>query len=353
MSGEAGTCTRCGAATRPDRPDAKLCVECDLKKIAPEAMKFWGDIFGPQFAGIFGPESDDHDVVDMDDDDLYAACRTGGSRATKREMAARREAVYRITGEVQPCSVRQVFYQATVHGIVEKSEAGYEKVQRMLVELRRAKKIPYGWISDNTRWQIKPTTYDSITDALESTAAVYRRAVWSDVDAYVEVWLEKDALSGVVNRMTSKYDVPLMVARGFSSLTFLHSSAEYINEIGKPVFIYHLGDDDPSGVLAGKKIEQTLRELAPDAEIHFKRIAVTVDQIAKWQLPSRPTKDSTHAKGWRRDSVELDAIHPDNLRGLVEDAILRHLPKHQMDVLKVAEDSEREMLQMFAKKAAA
>src|ERR1017187_4959165 len=115
---------------------------------------------------------------------FYAACPTK-KRATKFEMATRNEALIRIVNEVAPCTVRQVFYQATVHSVVEKTEAGYDKVQRALVDLRRSGRIPYRQITDNTRWQIKPTTFDSVADALEQTAALYRRAVWSDVNAYV------------------------------------------------------------------------------------------------------------------------------------------------------------------------
>ena len=113
------------------------------------------------------------------------------------------------------------------------------------------------------------------------------------------------------------YDVPLMVARGYASLSFLHSAAEAINELDVPAFIYHLGDYDPSGVNAGEKIEETLRELAPDAEIIFERIAVTPEQIEEWSLPTRPTKASdSRAKAFGSDiSVELDAIAPDLLRG--------------------------------------
>jgi hypothetical protein len=110
-----------------------------------------------------------------------------------------------------------------------------------------------------------------------------------------------------------------------------------------PTFIYHLGDFDPSGVNAGEKIEATLHELAPDAEIIFKRLAVTRTQISRWRLPTRPTKKSdTRAKGFGEISVELDAIDPNQLRDLVQQAIERHLPPQQYEVLKAAEESERE-----------
>ncbi|MGH7106804.1 MAG: hypothetical protein ACREFT_09875 [Acetobacteraceae bacterium] len=268
-------------------------------------------------------------------------------------MAALHEALERIVHEIAPCTVRQVFYQATVRGAIEKTEGGYDRVQRALVVLRRTGRIEFRKITDSTRWQIKPTTYSSLQDALEETARLYRRAVWADVDSYVEIWLEKDALAGVVHPITSKYDVALMVARGFSSLSFLHSAAEDINALEKPAYIYHLGDHDPSGVCAALKIEETLREYAPDAEIHFERLAVLPEQITAWNLPTRPTKQTdSRAKTFRGESVELDAIHPDELRQLVRHAIEEHLPTGQLEALRVAEESEREMLRIFAKESA-
>jgi hypothetical protein len=211
--------------------------------------------------------------------------------------------------------------------------------------MRKAGELPYNWLADNTRWQRKPNTFDSVEDALNETARLYRKALWADSDAYVEVWLEKDALAGVVIPITALYDVPLMVARGYASLSFLNSAAEYIADIETPTFIYHLGDFDPSGVNAGEKIEQTLREMAPRADINFERIAVSPDQIVEWDLPTRPTKPTdTRAKGFGEISVEHDAIHPEQLRELVRSVIERHLPPDRFKILKIAEDSERKLI---------
>jgi hypothetical protein len=184
-----------------------------------------------------------------------------------------------------------------------------------------------------------------VEQALQDTARHYRKALWDDAGAYVEIWLEKDALSGVVHPVTSMYDVPLIVAKGYASLSFLHSAAEYINDLPIPTYIYHLGDLDPSGVNAGEKIEETLRELAPDADIRFERLGVTREQVDLWNLPSRPTKTTdTRAHGFSGRSVELDAIDPANLREIVRIAVERHLPRHQFEVLKAAEQSEREII---------
>jgi hypothetical protein len=274
---------------------------------------------------------------------FYEASPIRRNRATKLEVEQRRDALYDIVKSMRPMTVRQVFYQATVRGLVDKTEAGYTKVQTDLVQMRKSGELPYDWLADNTRWQRKPRTFNSVEDALEATALLYRKSLWNDAGRYVEVWLEKDALSGVIYPITSKYDVALMVARGYASLSFLHTAAEHIRVVGVPTYIYHLGDYDPSGVNAGEKIEETLREMAPRAEIHFERIAVTPAQIAEWDLPTRPTKQTdTRSKNFGDTSVELDAIDPDNLRLLVQECIERHLPRHQFEVLKAAEKSERE-----------
>ena len=277
---------------------------------------------------------------------IYQSSRIKRSRATRAELEERRAALWEIVAEMEPMTVRQVFYQATVRGIVGKTENGYGKVQSDLADMRRSGELPFGWIVDNTRWMRKPTTYDGVAAALRDTARLYRKALWSDADVYVEIWLEKDALSGVVYPVTDLYDVPLMVARGYASLSFLYSAAEYINRLDVPTYIYHLGDYDPSGVNAGEKIEETLVELAPDADIRFLRVAVLPEQIDAWALPTRPTKTSdSRAKTFASAvSVELDAIAPQMLRNLVQDAIERHFAPGQLEVLKAAEESERDLI---------
>jgi hypothetical protein len=280
---------------------------------------------------------------------VYGASPIKSGRATKAEMEARAEALIDIVEDVAPASVRGIFYQATVRGVIEKTENGYKKVGRLLVQLRRAGLINYSDIADNTRWMRKPKSHSSLEAALDHTARTYRKALWDDTDEYIEIWLEKDALSGVILPITTQFDVPLMVSRGYASLTFLSNAAEIMKEEGRPCYIYHLGDWDPSGQDAARHIEETLHDLAPYAEIHFERIAVTQEQIEEWNLPSRPTKSSdSRSKKWRGgDSVELDAIHPDQLRELVQAAIEQHLPPEKFDHLKVAEESERELLEAW------
>jgi hypothetical protein len=256
-----------------------------------------------------------------------------------------------VLSEANPQTVRQVFYALTVRGVIKKAEIEYQRtVIRLLTEMREAGEIPFDWIADNTRWMRKPTTYTGLDACLKSTSNFYRRDLWAAMPVYVEVWCEKDALAGVLLEETEPYDVPLMVAKGYASISFLHSAAEAIKARGKPAYIYHFGDLDPSGVDAARDIETKLRRYAPDAEIHFSRPAVTREQVEAWELPSRPTKTTdTRAKKFIGTSVELDAIPAQKLRALCRECIEKHIDQEQLAILKVAEASERETLTKWAK----
>jgi hypothetical protein len=158
------------------------------------------------------------------------------------------------------------------------------------------------------------------------------------------VWTEKDALAGVLLEVTREWDVPLMVSRSFFSITYLHSAAENIAAQDKPTFIYFFGDHDPSSVVVDRKIEQGLREFAPDADIHFERVAVRPEQIAEWNLPTRPTKKTdSRSKSFEGESVEVDAIEPARLRQIVRECIERNVDRQALAVLRTAERSEREL----------
>jgi hypothetical protein len=272
-------------------------------------------------------------------------------RRTKATIGGIRDGIKSILEKSNPQTGRQVFYAATVAGLVAKVEKEYQRtIIRLLTEGRERGEIPFEWISDNTRWMRKPSSFTGIEACLEATAKNYRRNLWASMPVYVEVWCEKDALAGVLLEETKPYDVPLMVARGYSSLSFLHNAAMAIKAKGKPAYIYHFGDLDPSGVDAARDIEAKLRRYAPDAEIHFERPAVTREQVEEWNLPTRPTKtkDPRAKKFGSNTSVELDAIPAEKLRQLVRERIERHVDQEQLKILKVAEESERELLRKWA-----
>lgn len=301
------------------------------------------------------------------------------SRRTKAAIQALKHALYEIIEEMRPMTVRQVFYQAVSRGLIDKTEAEYKQtIGRLLTQMRKDGDLPWHWLADNTRWMRKPDTFNSLTHMLNESQKFYRRALWNDQDAYVEIWLEKDALAGVLYNVTSQYDVPLMVTRGYPSFSYLASAAETIRDTGKPTYLYYFGDHDPSGVDIPRHVQRQLNELvdpdrkakaemmraiggsqfadvfADDGAFSFEVVAVNEEQIISLDLQTRPTKKTdTRAKNFTGESVEVDAIHPDTLRQMVENCITQHIDPSILDNTRRIEQAEREMLQTIIKGMAA
>lgn len=257
-----------------------------------------------------------------------------------------------IATDAGPWTVRQLFYACSVRDAVEKSEAGYRRVQHQVLLMRREGWIAYEDIADNTRWMRKPDTFDSLDHWVDRSISTLRLDLWRDSDARVEVWLEKDALAGVVYDVTAQWHVPLMVTRGYSSESFAYSAAENIADSNKITVIYYLGDFDPSGVNAAEDLKARLRGFlnGKSHNLVFERLAVTPEQIEAWSLPARPTKTTdTRYKDFKKrfgdvESTELDAIEPGNLRKLVEEAILDHVDADQVQAIRREQDDARELL---------
>lgn len=291
----------------------------------------------------------------------YPSCPIKRQRRTKSAITRLESTILEIAESEYPVTCRQLFYRMVSAGAIDKSEPDYNNVIiRLCSKLRESGAMPWSWITDGTRLMRKPDSYSSLNEALRITKECYRRALWQEQNAYVEVWCEKDALTGVIYPITAEWDVPLMVTRGFSSSTFLHGAAETIAAKKKPTFIYYLGDYDPSGLHIWADIQKrllhyshkaTAQRLGPN--ITFERIAITPAQVRKYNLPTRPTKTKgTHAKGFvglgeSQESIEVDALPPRMLRALVQEAITRHIDWRQLEITRIAEGSEREVLSMY------
>jgi hypothetical protein len=200
----------------------------------------------------------------------------------------------------------------------------------------------------------KPRSFDSIEDALETTARTYRSNLWRDANDYVEIWAEKDALAGVIYPITSRFDVPLMITRGFSSETFAYEAIDQRGDDARDYYVYYFGDFDRPGRDAAASLKEKLERFSDDQggpDIVFEEVAVTEAQIRDLRLSTRsPKRLSPADRAWPHEfACELDAIPPDTLRSMVEEVIERHLPKSQFEMMKIAEASERQQLRMFAR----
>lgn len=284
--------------------------------------------------------------------------RTSNSRGRPLSATTKaiRSAVVDLQHEHERMTVRQVFYALEVQGIVAKTEAGYRQVQQQVLRMRRDGLLPWAFITDGTRWQRKPDSWDRVEDAVAHMAKTYRRDLWRSQGVRLEIWLEKDALADVIVDTTAKWDVPLMVSRGQSSATFLWSAAMNARRAWEEsevrTAIYALYDRDAGGHRAARTIERDLRTHAPDVPIYFELLGVTDDQVDFWDLPTRPAKRSDpEAAKFEGPAVELDAIPPARLVQLVEDAIAWHVDKRAWEIEQAVEEEERQVLLSLAEAA--
>jgi hypothetical protein len=190
-------------------------------------------------------------------------------------------------------------------------------------------------------------------DFIENATRAYRRDLWQSQGVRLEVWLEKDALADIVSEVTDAWDVPLMVSRGQSSTTFLYSAAQAAQEAYErasvTTYVYTLYDLDAGGQCAATTIAQELPAHAPDVPIAVEQLAVTAEQVQDWKLPTRPAKKSDpRAAKFGPVAVELDAIPPDRLTALVENAITRHIDPHWWEIERQFQAEERKGLRLLA-----
>lgn len=240
----------------------------------------------------------------------------------------------------RPMTVRQMFYRIASFGRVPKTEAGYRKVQRILLKMRRDGIIPYEDIIDHGRTVRRPPTWESLGEVLRAVGRDFRRDLWANQLQYVLVWIEKNALAGVIEPVTSTYDVPLYVGVGYASESYVWQAAQTLKAIEKPITLYYFGDYDASGKDAARDVREKLEGFG--VELDFVEAAVTKEQIEKYDLPTRPAKKTdARAKGWGDVAVELDAIEPNDLRALVEKCIQRHMNTWVLEEDLKAQDADR------------
>ncbi len=265
------------------------------------------------------------------------------NRRTKSEMIRLRDGLSALAERHNPLTIRQLFYRAVATSLIDKTQKEYDNVVVRLVGLMREEgTIPFEWIIDNTRWMRKPNTHHGLESMLVHTQRTYRRSIWDDQQAYVEIWCESDSIAGILYDVTEEFDVPLMPTGGQPSKSFLWAGAQNLADKSVPCFVYYFGDYDKAGMDISRRIETDIRRYLPQrSEFHFARVAINEDQIAQFKLPTRPPKDK---KSGFTETVELEAMTTEDLHAICRGCIEQHIDFELLARLKETEAMERETL---------
>lgn len=285
----------------------------------------------------------------------YGARTIKRTRRTSAQVGQLDAQIVDLLADDHPQSVRHVYYRMTdprLREPVEKTDAGYRTVQNRCLLLRRSGAVPYGWISDMSRQGYFVNTFDDGADFVSRMSGLYRGDLWRNADVRCEIWCESRSIASVLLADCKELAVDLYPCGGFSSVSFIHSAAQQhnISDDQRPLQVFYIGDYDPAGVLIDTSLQKELRaHLSEEIDLGFERIGINADQIAEYDLPTKPRKDGDKRSSQVERTVEAEAMPAHILRSVVRESIESLLPINALAVSKVAEQSEREHLRRIAR----
>jgi hypothetical protein len=286
------------------------------------------------------------------------------SRTNKERLAVVNSIIEEYQVQGYTLTLRQLYYQLVSRDIIPNKQSEYSKLSTLLKEGRMAGIVDWNAIEDRLRKPSSPASFDGPRDILQAAINQYALPRQNGQPVYIEVWVEKDALSGVLRRVTEKYHIPILVNRGYSSASAMFDSyqrfkAAYRNK--QSIRVLYLGDFDPSGVDMIRDIRDRIMEFFDgdlsvgfgdeDHEFNYvvTPIALTRQQINQYNPPPNPAKrtdprakdfiDRHGATSW-----EVDALRPEILNQLLENAIRENLNERLFKSIVKREDADKKKL---------
>jgi len=252
-------------------------------------------------------------------------------------------------------TLRQLYYQFVSRGLIRNKDSEYKRLGSLINDARLAGLIDWAHIVDRTRNIQQNSHWFDPSSIIESAALSYANDKWAGQVYRPQLWIEKDALVGVIQGVCGRLDVPYLSCRGYTSQSEMWSAAQRLlayRESGQIPYIIHLGDHDPSGRDMTRDIQDRLR-LFMGAPIEVHRIALNWNQIVQYNPPPNPAKvtdsrSNTYIAEFGAQSWELDALEPAVLTALVEKTIETLRDNEAWDSAVEQEKQGRSMLMSVA-----
>lgn len=263
-------------------------------------------------------------------------------RRTKEERDTLLQTAITILEEDKPMTVRQVYYQLVSLQLIDNNRSQYQAVSNLLVEARKAGLVPWEWVEDRLRRPREISMWDDLSGFIQTVRGSYRRDVWNTQHHYIEVWLEKDALSGIFEGVLRPYGITLNVGRGYDGWDSIHNAAERYSYFDEATILY-FGDFDPSGEDMVRSLAERLGFFGCSPDIV--KCALTLDDIRRYNLPPDFTKKTDSRRAafvdrWGDVSVELDALPRAVLQTRIVDEIEQRIDLQTLQETKKTETEE-------------
>ncbi len=237
-------------------------------------------------------------------------------------------------------TLRQLYYQFVARALIPNLQTEYKRLGSVINDARLAGYLDWDYIVDRTRNLEALPHWASPRHIVNEAADQFRMNMWDTQDYRPEVWIEKDALVGVIERVCDDYDVPYFSCRGYTSQSELWRAGQRLikyAEDGKIPVIVHLGDHDPSGMDMTRDITDRLYMFLDGAPFQVHRIALNMNQIQQYNPPPNPTKftDSRsdgYVAQFGNSSWELDALDPPVMTALIENELDTLIDQAMWDV---------------------
>ena len=242
-------------------------------------------------------------------------------------------------------TLRQLYYQFVSRGEIPNNQRQYKMLGTVIDKARRAGLLDWNYIVDRTRYLAGNPTYEDPAAIIESVVDKFYIDLWETQDTRVEVWVEKEALAGVVQRAALSRGCNYFSCRGYVSQSEMHAAAmrhRRYERNGQDVVVVHLGDHDPSGIDMTRDIRDRLQLFGANTVVN--RIALNYDQIEQYGPPPNPAKlTDSRAEGYIErfgdDSWELDALDPPTLNALITTEIDTYI---EQDTFQLRQDEQEE-----------
>lgn len=227
-------------------------------------------------------------------------------------------------------TLRQLYYQFVARDIIPNTQRDYKNLGSLINDARLAGEIDWNAIEDRTRNVDRNAHWDSAADLIETCESQFAFDKWAEQPYAVEVWIEKEALIGVIEGVCRKLDVPRFACRGYSSQSERWRAGKRFEtaiEQGREPIILHLGDHDPSGIDMTRDNADRLSMFAGHPGVEVRRLALNWDQVKEYRPPPNPAKltDSrakSYISNFGKNSWELDALSPTVIADLIETEII-------------------------------